>query len=782
MALCAAVMFAVPLAGVEASFAAPATGAAVTSFPVSSFPRGITVGPDGALWFTNQSSNAGNGSIGRITTAGVVTTFTDPDIMSPGDITAGPDGALWFVDDRTNNVAIGRITTAGVVTRYTDPSIADPQRITAGPDGALWFTNYGTFDQGTPTADKGSIGRITTAGVVTNYRDPSIAYPIGIAAGPDGALWFTNTGGDAAGDKGSIGRITTTGTVTNYTDPTINYPAAITAGPDGNMWFANAALIPPRSAASIGRITTAGVVTNYTDPSINQPSGITAGADGALWFTNGSTDSIGRITTAGTVTSTQAGSPSSQSDRPFAITAGPDGALWFTTSGDSSGGSIGRITTDLTAAAPTSPSVVAQNAAAIVHWTAPANSGSAPTTAYIVTPYLGDAAQTPQVFNTTATTETVTGLTNDQTYQFKIAAENSHGIGAWSAFTLPVTIGPPSPWTIVPSPNPGKPPTGFGSLSSVSCTSARNCFAVGSGAANTQNEPLIERWNGTHWSIAPAPDPTNGGEAVLNGISCINTTHCVAVGGGDAGPLAERWNGTKWSITPITGPTELFSVSCATTTECFAVGIIIGTPVIERWNGTKWSTVASPTGTYYLTGVSCTSTKNCVAVGYNLSGGPSIAEHWNGTRWSTIASPHPSNFFARGLAGVSCTSTTNCFAVGEGETITNQYETFVTQWNGTTWRTVPSPNPSDSADADASLNGISCTNATACVAVGTEFGVTPQPHTTETLIEQWNGSQWSIVGSPNPTSARTLNAVSCTTATNCDAVGSVGLATLVEHS
>ncbi len=80
-----------------------------------------------------------------------------------------------------------------MVTNYTGTGIGDPEGITAGPDGALWFTN----------SVNNSIGRISTAGVVTNYTDPGIDLPDGITAGPDGALWFTNSGNN------SIGRITT---------------------------------------------------------------------------------------------------------------------------------------------------------------------------------------------------------------------------------------------------------------------------------------------------------------------------------------------------------------------------------------------------------------------------------------------------------------------------------------------------------------------------------------------------------------------------------------------
>ena len=82
--------------------------------------------------------------------------FTGIGIDKPKGITLGPDGALWFCN--SGNDTIGRITTSGVVTNYTGTGIKKPEGITSGPDGALWFTNHD------------SIGRITTSGAVTNYR------------------------------------------------------------------------------------------------------------------------------------------------------------------------------------------------------------------------------------------------------------------------------------------------------------------------------------------------------------------------------------------------------------------------------------------------------------------------------------------------------------------------------------------------------------------------------------------------------------------------------------
>ena len=108
----------------------------------------------------------------------------------PG-ITIEPDGALWFT--QLNGGQVGHITTAGTITQY---GAGNGSAIVAGPDGALWFTRY--------SSDTGNIGRITTSGSFTGYPVPGAYFLDGIAVGPDGALWFTDQ------DVNTIGRITTT--------------------------------------------------------------------------------------------------------------------------------------------------------------------------------------------------------------------------------------------------------------------------------------------------------------------------------------------------------------------------------------------------------------------------------------------------------------------------------------------------------------------------------------------------------------------------------------------
>ena len=305
--------------GAFAAVAAVAGAQVITEFPTPTAggPYNIALGPDGNLWFTYFNA----AKIGRITPAGAITEFSTAG--NPVGITAGPDGAIWFTENLSSGAGkVGRMTTAGSMAgEFTVPTaFPNLAQITTGPDGNLWFTEF----------SKGKIGRCTTGGGIVDFDVPAgpNSEPLGIVAGPDGALWFAEFSGAATFN---VGRITTAGIVTN------EYPIAhggeeITVGSDGNLWVAE-------FPTAVGRVTPAGGVTDFELGSPKGPRGIAHGPDGNLWFTEFGDNKIGRITTTGTVTEfpipTAGGGPRG-------IVAGPDGALWFT---ELSGNQIGRITT-----------------------------------------------------------------------------------------------------------------------------------------------------------------------------------------------------------------------------------------------------------------------------------------------------------------------------------------------------------------------------------------------------------------------------------------------------
>jgi len=323
----------IPIAvGLVALFLGAGTGLATAGGPsVTEFETGltdnvqlwgITSGPDGNSWFTEENNNA----VGRVTPAGVITEFTAGfPTGSPRGIVTGPDGNLW-VAQAGDDGAIARVTKAGEVVEYPVPTAGDPSDIAVGPDGNLWYVD--------PAANV--IGRITPEGSITEFTDglSTGAEPTSIVKGPDGKLWFTEQ------ETGKIGKITTAGVITEFSSGLSGSgePADIAAGPDGNLWFTLQA-----DPGGIGRITTSGDVMEFSDGLTmnSSPLGIAAGPDGALWFTESAAPGrIGRITTQGDITEYSAGLVAISN--PWFIAAGPDGNMWFT--GNNLPGGVARIT------------------------------------------------------------------------------------------------------------------------------------------------------------------------------------------------------------------------------------------------------------------------------------------------------------------------------------------------------------------------------------------------------------------------------------------------------
>lgn len=254
----------------------------VTEYPLptpASQPSQMTAGPDGNVWFTES----GPGNIGRITPSGVVTEFPVCDYCRPWGISAGPEGDVWFTLPVPGEV--GRISPSGQVTRFPLAIGAnEPALIAVGSDGNLWIADKGLVEE-EPTV--GQIVRLTPTGRATSFKVPTPVEnfrPTAIAAGPDGALWF-------AGSGTGVGRIDTAGSITEFPLPLFGERDTIVAGPDGNIWLSNSG--PEAADGSIDRLTLDGHLTTYPVPYGSR--GVTVGPDGNIWFTEWAEHGIGRI-------------------------------------------------------------------------------------------------------------------------------------------------------------------------------------------------------------------------------------------------------------------------------------------------------------------------------------------------------------------------------------------------------------------------------------------------------------------------------------------------------
>lgn len=251
-----------------------------------------------------------------------------------------------------------------------------------------------------------------------------------------------------------------------------------------------------------------------------------------------------------------------------------------------------------------------------------------------------------------------------------------------------------SRWTAALAADPGSSSL----LIAVSCPSAASCYAAGqyTPAGSFAWAPLIEHWNGKRWSAQPVPVPRGTRFGSLSDVSCPTARFCVAAGTDGAGELIERWNGRAWSasVPPSSSSAMLNGISCTSVTSCFAVGSDLtasGGSVAERWNGRRWTGYATPvpSGASYpgLASVSCVSASRCLAVGNDLNPGV-YADYWNGAAWHLV-SMRTSGGHLGELDEIRCLAATSCVALGATTQFAATQRSESAFWNGTTWRIVP---------------------------------------------------------------------------------------------
>jgi len=290
------------------------------------------------------------------------------------------------------------------------------------------------------------------------------------------------------------------------------------------------------------------------------------------------------------------------------------------------------------------------------------------------------------------------------------------------------------------------------------------------------------------WTIVAAP-PT-GQDAQLDGVAATSDSDAWAVGYCCAAPnflgakpIIDHWNGTAWSqaTVPSTGysTNSLTAVSASSTSDAWAVGRsepqrYTWYPLAMHWNGTAWSvstSFVSALSGQLAVGVADISPTDAYAVGGGLgSAHTGLVAQWNGSTWTRVTVPLPkNNNMSSNLDAISADSGSDVWIVGTYlfEVNSSDYseETYSLHWNGSAWSIVPMPlNPGTNPNVGYSLDAIKANSPTDVWAVGDEYNLTT--NSSSTLIEHYNGTQWSIVPSPSPGTGGVLNGVTTSNATN----------------
>ena len=155
-----------------------------------------------------------------------------------------------------------------------------------------------------------------------------------------------------------------------------------------------------------------------------------------------------------------------------------------------------------------------------------------------------------------------------------------------------------------------------------------------------------------------------------------------------------------------------------------------------------------------------------------------LIEHWDGTAWSLV--PGPALGLSSELHGIAGLAPANAWAVGSAVSSgTSPRQTLIEQWDGTAWTIVPSPNR---GNGDNELNAIAALGPANLWAVGRYYeGSAEQP-----LILHWDGQAWTPVASPPIAPYGSLQALTAVAADDIWAAGYAGntpnpYKTLIEH-
>ena len=235
-------------------------------------------------------------------------------------------------------------------------------------------------------------------------------------------------------------------------------------------------------------------------------------------------------------------------------------------------------------------------------------------------------------------------------------------------------------------------------------------------------------------------------------------------------PTAKAATASGWTIVtgaPVNQQNSnlLLGSTCSNSWNCWAVGGTFvslnggGGPssLVEHWNGTSWTvgsgaTIPGSTASL-LWDVTCVTGSDCWAVGVDEpgnSGDPSpLAEQWNGSTWSVVPTPDLTGY----LFSVTCVTSSDCWAAGTTATDDGNSDPlngFILHWDGTSWSTTPTQPSGQTYDQ---FNSVTCTSASDCWAVGfagpnaesNNFlpNVMPNVAGDGSLVEHWNGAAWT---------------------------------------
>ena len=418
------------------SFTAPSSigGSAITGYTVTSSPGCITgTGSASPIVVTGLTNGtAYTFTVTATNAAGTGAASTASASITPITVTGAPTGVTATAGNAQASVAFTAPTSTGgsAITGYTVTS--SPGSITvagsASPIVVTGLTNGTAYTFTVKATNAAGASVASTASSSVSPQATAPGAPTGVSAALGNALAIVSFTAPASNGGSVVTGYTVTSSPGGITGTGSASPIVVTGLTNGTAYTFT---VTATNAAGTGAASTASAsITPITVPGAPTGASATAGnGQASVAFTApGSTG--GSAITGYSVTSSPGGITGTGSASPIVVTGLTNGTAYtFTVKATNAAGASvastasSSVTPQATAPeAPTGVSAVPGNGQATISFTAPASNGGAAISGYTVTSSAGNKTATGS-----ASTITVTGLTNGIAYTFTVVATNSKG-------------------------------------------------------------------------------------------------------------------------------------------------------------------------------------------------------------------------------------------------------------------------------------------------------------------------------------------------------------------
>jgi virginiamycin B lyase len=262
-------------------------------------PSAIALGPEGAVWFSLESSDL----VGVLRDGQIRTVSRGGETLEALGLAADDNGGAWVTN--ISGQSIEHLMPDGTHESLPVPGpLAQLGRLALSPDGSVWFADSWS----------NSVTRLHQGQLEAHPAAEANAAPFGVAIAPDGSVWATLQ------IANKLMHIDPGGAVSELQVPTPNAtPTDIAVDSSGGVWFTE---LRANKVAHLAD----GRFSEFPIPS--DAAGLTSlavGPDGAVWVSEVRRQRLGRLRN-GSLTEFELSRPDA---RPFGVAVSPAGDVWY---------------------------------------------------------------------------------------------------------------------------------------------------------------------------------------------------------------------------------------------------------------------------------------------------------------------------------------------------------------------------------------------------------------------------------------------------------------------